>query len=182
MNSEIEYQVFSLELKGYKGTEIAKKLNLSESKVSRTLKKVTRTREYELGVISVTTFLDVFKKAEQMWNQSNMEYQELIDEVRKFEAETDFHGKEGENIHTTKFGKMMAKVEIIAKLKTQQDKNMERILALAKQGELVMAIKAIREVLRQYAPSDEQKQYFKVIPNEKATETKALELTTSLRG
>jgi len=70
MNQETQYQIFSLELKGYKGIDIAKKLNISKSTVSKTLKKISGTREYELGVISVNTFLDIFKKAEQFWNQS----------------------------------------------------------------------------------------------------------------
>ena len=182
MNPEIEYAVFGLEIKGYNGKQISKKLNISESSVSRALNKVKRTREYELGVMSVTTFLEVFKRAGGYWNQSNIEYDDLIDKVNSIKLEDDMDGKVGEHIHTSKYDKLVKKLELISKLKEKQDDNMERIISLAKQGEVVLATRALRDVLRTYMPSDDEKQYLKIVNTDKITDPKKIELINSLRG
>ena len=154
MKNALKNECFSLHLRDYSQAEIAKKLNIDQSTVSRQINKISKSREYELGVTTITSFLQVFKKAEQYWNESNKEYRELIDQLQKLTDESDFDGNNRDHLHKSKYDKTIGKVDLISKLKTQQDKNIERILTLAKQGETVLALKAARDVLREHAPNE----------------------------
>ncbi|MCH7560072.1 MAG: hypothetical protein IIC67_01650 [Thaumarchaeota archaeon] len=153
MKNALKIECFSLHLRDYSQAEIAKKLNLDQATVSRQINKISKSREYELGVTTITSFLQVFKKCEQYWNESNKEYRELIDQVQKINDESDFDGNNRDHLHKSTYDKTIGKIDLISKLKTQQDKNMERILNLAKQGEVVLALRAARDILEEHAPS-----------------------------
>lgn len=157
MNNTLGIQCLTLELQDYNQKEIAEKLNVDQSTVSRQIKKITKSREFQMGVSTINEFFTVFKKCEQYWDQSNKDYRDLIDQVKAMENDDEFNESASEsgssrNYHNSKFDKMMKKIDLIAKLKYQQDKNMERILNLAKQGEVVLALKAARDILLQHAP------------------------------
>ncbi|AJM91716.1 hypothetical protein [Nitrosopumilus piranensis] len=153
MNNALQIECFSLHLRDYSQAEIAKKLNIDQSTVSRALNKVKKSSEYELGTVSITTFLDTFKKAEQYWKESNKEYRELIEQLQQLPDESDLDGN-GERLHKSKYDKTVGKVDLISKLKQQQDKNMERILTLAQQGEVVLALKTARNIISKHVPQE----------------------------
>lgn len=151
MNHELGAKCYSLYLRDYPQSEIAKKLNITQPTVSRQIKKIIKSREYELGALTVNSFLDVFKKAEQYWNESNKEYRELIDQVQKLNDNR--YNEKDKYTQKSKTDKVLLQVELISKLIDKQDKNMERILTLAKEGETVLALKVARDILRKHAPS-----------------------------
>lgn len=154
MNNTLGIQCLTLELQDYNQKQIADKLNIDQSTVSRQIKKITTSREFQIGVITINEFFTVFKKCEEYWNQSNKDYRDLIDQVKEIENKDEFNeGATSKSFHNSKYDKMMAKIELISKLKEKQDKNMERILNLAKQGEVVLALKAARDILSQHAPN-----------------------------
>ena len=158
MNQELAFQCFTLELQDYNQKQIGDKLNITQGAVSKNLNKIKKSREFQLGVITINEFFIIFKKCEQYWDQSNKDYRELIDQVKEMENEDEFNESSSENgssqsYHNSKFDKMITKIELISKLKDKQDKNMERILNLAKQGEVVLALKAARDILEEHAPS-----------------------------
>lgn len=156
--SELGIQCLTLQLQDYTQNQIAIKLNIGRSTVHRQITKITKSREFQMGVITINEFFETFKKCEQYWDQSNRDYRELIDQVKEMENEDEFNESSSENgssqsYHNSKFDKMITKIELISKLKDKQDKNMERILNLAKQGEVVLALKAARDILEEHAPS-----------------------------
>ena len=151
MNHPNAIECLNLELRDYSRKDIAKKLHLSEGTVSRHISKIKKSREYQMGAITINEFFEVFKRCEEYWNQSNQDYRELIDEVKKLRIDDDRDGKDGIHLHKSKYEKRMERIELIAKLKERQDKNMERIITLAKQGEVVLALKAARGILEQYS-------------------------------
>ena len=158
MNQELAFQCFTLELQDYNQKEIGDKLNITQGAVSKNLNKIKKSREFQLGVITINEFFETFKKCEQYWDQSNKDYRELIDQVKEIENKDEFNESSSENgssqsYHNSKFDKMITKIELISKLKDKQDKNMERILNLAKQGEVVLALKAARDILEEHAPN-----------------------------
>ena len=140
MKNERAHKIYALEVKGYKQTEIAQKMKLSESTVSKEIKKITKSREYQLGVYSVNTFMEMFQRAQDFWNNQNTEYEELIEEVNKIKIDTK---------DKNRLSKLISKVDAISRIKEKQDKNMERILLLAKQGEIVLALKVLRPILQE---------------------------------
>ena len=159
VKKEYGIQCLELELQDYSQTEIAKKLKISQGTVSKQLQQITQSREFQLGVLTINEFFIIFKKCEQYWEQSNRDYRELIDQVKQIKNDDEFNESssnsgESKSYHNSKYDKMMAKIELISKLKEKQDKNLERILNLAKQGEVVLALKAARDILSEHAPRD----------------------------
>lgn len=155
MKKELGIQCLELELQDYNQKQIAEKLNIGQSTVSRQITKITKSREFQMGTITINNFFKVFKKCEQYWQQSNKDYRDLIDQVKEISNDDDVNTTEkgAESFHKSKYDKMMAKIDLISKLKDKQDKNMERILTLATQGEVVLALKAARSILAEHAPT-----------------------------
>lgn len=154
MNNELGIQCLELELQDYNQRDIAKKLNIGQATVSRQIKKITKSREFQMGTITIDEFFQIFNKCKQYWKQSNREYRELIDQIKNLSDEDEMNESENSSsYHNSKHDKIMAKADLISKLKQQQDKNMERILTLATQGEVVLALKAARGILAEHAPS-----------------------------
>jgi len=152
MNNELAIECYTLELQDYNQQEIAQKLNIGQATVSRQINKIKKSRDFQMGVITINEFFGCFKKCEQYWQQSNHELRLLIDEVQKIKVEDDMDGKDGTHIHKSKYEKRMERIELISKLIEKQDKNMEKILNLANQGEVILALKAARGILEQHAP------------------------------
>lgn len=155
MANELGIQCLELELQDYTQKQIADKLNIAQATVSRQLKKIQKSREFQMGIITIDEFFKIFKKCEQSWEQSNREYRELIDQVKELNDEDEMNESEkSSSYHNSKFDKKMAKIDLISKLKDKQDKNKEKILTLASQGEVVLALKAARSILTEHAPSN----------------------------
>ena len=154
IKSELGIQCLTLQLQDYTQNQIAIKLDIGRSTVHRQITKITKSREFQMGVITINEFFETFKKCEQYWDQSNKDYRELIDQVKEISNESEYNeGKDSQSYHNSKYDKMITKIELISKLKDKQNKNMERILNLAKQGEVVLALKAARDILEEHAPS-----------------------------
>lgn len=158
MNDEVGAKCYSLYLRDFTQSEIAKKLNITQSTVSRKINDIIKSQEYELGSMTVTTFIEVFKKTGQYWEESNKEYRELIEKV--YESSNNEPNEKDKSLDNSKHVKTLQQVELISKLIEKRDKNMERILGLAQQGKVIHALRAIGNVLRKEAPSYDTKQYF----------------------
>lgn len=140
MKESTQVQAYKLHLKGYQNKEIAKKLKLSESGISKAITELTQTDQYQLGQLSVVTFLEWFEKAAEFWHMQNSEYQEMIEKVEKIKMSKKLDEEK-------KLQLMFQQTELVRRLKGSQDTNMERIVYLAKEGELIGAIKLMKDML-----------------------------------
>jgi DNA-binding CsgD family transcriptional regulator len=118
MNSEIKEECYKLSLQGYQGKDIAEKLSLSEATVSRAINSITKSHDYQLGVTSISQFLEKFARADDYFTMKLRELQELCDKAKDKD-----------------------KIAIIS----LQTDIMSKALSLAKQGQVVLALKALQD-------------------------------------
>ena len=68
IKSELGIQCLTLQLQDYTQNQIAIKLNIGRSTVHRQITKITKSREFQMGVITINEFFETFKKCEQYWD------------------------------------------------------------------------------------------------------------------
>ena len=146
MKELVQSQCYKLHLKGFMNKQIAIKLKITEAGVSKAITEFTSTDQYQLGQLSIITFLDWFEKAAKFWHMQNSEYQDLIDQIDNL-LPTEQKGKKKKPLDLDTIKAIFQKVELTRRLKGSQDSNMERIVYLAKEGEIIMAIKLMKDML-----------------------------------
>lgn len=83
MNQEIKAQCYLLSLEGYNERDIAAKLNLSQSSVSRAINSLTRGNDYQLAVKGCGVLLQEFVKFQDYCKKKLRELNEISVEDNK---------------------------------------------------------------------------------------------------
>lgn len=132
-------ECYDLRVKGYTLKDIADEKGVSIEAVSKAVQKVTHSDLYKMGLYSVETFLQTFSRAEQYFDSQVRDYQKLIVEVQSMKPANDKDKR--------------AKIDLIRKIMESQSKAVENIVVNAKQGEVLLAIQLVRDVLKKHAPA-----------------------------
>ena len=130
----MKQECYELELKGYSQREIADKLNVNKSTVSRAISSITKGRDYRLGLYTMITFVDELEKAADYWRFNTKELEELKDLVYSLEL----------NDTTT----ALAKVDSIRRLMETQSNQIENLVTKAVHGKFVLAIMEVKKTER----------------------------------
>lgn len=128
-----------MRIKGFTLKDIADEKKVSIEAVRKSVEKVTHSDLYKMGLYSVETFLQTFSRAEQYFDSQVRDYQKLIAEVQ--------------SMKTTSDKEKRAKIDLIRKIMESQGKAVENIVSNAKQGEVLLAIQLVRDVLKKHAPA-----------------------------
>ena len=117
MKQEIVEQCYLKSLSGLTYREIGDELNLSASTVSRAIDKITKSHDYQLGISTISTFLEEYQRAADFFKMQ-------IGQLEKYKS------VDPENIY---------------KIMDMQMERMALVVQLIGQGKVVMALKALRD-------------------------------------
>ena len=117
MNQDIIDQCYLKSLSGLTHKEIAGELNLSQPTVSRAIAKITKSHDYQIGISTISTFLEEYQRAGDFFKMQ-------IGQLEK-QKKTD-----PDNIY---------------KIMDMQMERMALVVQLVGQGKVVMALKALRD-------------------------------------
>lgn len=150
MNQEIKEQAYILSLKGQTEREIAKELNLSPATVHRAISSVTTSHDYQLAMMSISLFLEDMRRAADFWKLQNREIEQIKNSVMALREEVDSKGRplvRGDRV-----------LELVLKCMDMQSDRMQKVVELARQGEVALALREVRKTM-----SESEAQRFKVI-------------------
>ena len=77
MNDEIKSQCYNLSLEGYEQKDIAKRLNISPSMVSRAISSITKGNDYQLAVKSCGMLIERYVRFQDFCNKKIKELAEM---------------------------------------------------------------------------------------------------------
>jgi len=117
MKQEIVTQCYLKSLSGLTYREIAEELNLSASTVSRAIDKITKSHDYQIGISTISTFLEEYQRAADFFK---MQIGQL--EKRKDTDPDNFY-----------------------KIMDMQMERMALVVQLVGQGKVAMALKELRD-------------------------------------
>lgn len=142
MDLEIKNQCYLLSLEGYQGKEIAKKLNIAESTVSKALKSVTTGNDYQLAIKGCSVLLQEFVKFQDFCRVKLKELSELKEESKVVTKNNNESGQ----IEAIEIP--LSPIEKMAIIKTQTEIYKE-LLTLGAQGEFIQGVQKIRGAVAQ---------------------------------
>jgi len=144
MNEKIKQRCYLLSLKGHTYGQIANELNLSKPTVCRAIASITKSHDYQLGINTITEFIDQYNRAEDYFRMQMRELEEmklLLD--GRISDDNDNNNKPSNA--TATFTTIAKYFELKLKIMDSQTNLMSKVLELASQGKVVMALKTIRE-------------------------------------
>jgi DNA-binding CsgD family transcriptional regulator len=121
MKEEIKNECYLLSLEGYQGKEIAEKLNLSPSSVSKAIASVTKGNDYQLAVKGCGVLLQEFVRYQDYCRKKLKELNEIKTEDNK---------------------------EKLAIIKLQTDLYKD-LLTIGSQGEFIQAVNKFRSRIKE---------------------------------
>ena len=77
MNDEIKSQCYNLSLEGFEQKDIAKRLNISPSMVSRAISSITKGHDYQLAVRSCGMLIERYVRFQDFCNKKIKELAEM---------------------------------------------------------------------------------------------------------
>ena len=160
MNQDIKEQAYILSLKGATEREIAKELNLSPATVHRAISSVTTSHDYQLAIMSISLFLEDMRRAADFWKMQNREIEQIKNSVMALREEVDSKGRplvRGDRI-----------LELVLKCMDMQSDRMQKVVELARQGEVALALREVRKTM-----TDAEAQRFRVIKQDLITDANA---------
>lgn len=138
MNQEIKNECYLLSLEGYQGKDIAKKLNISRSTVSKAINSITKGNDYQLAIKGCSTLLQEFVKYQDFCKLRLKELSQLK-EQKKLVFKNNNKTGQIEAIESE-----LSPLDVLLIIKTQNDIYKD-LLTLGAQGEFIQAVQKIRE-------------------------------------
>lgn len=145
MNQEIKKACYLLSLEGYEQRDIAKKLNISPSYVSKTIASVTKGNDYQLAVKGCGVLLAEFARFQDFCRLRLKELAELKDE-KKYLLKNNNETGEIDAIPIP-----LSPIDKLAIIKAQTEIYKD-LLTLGAQGEFIQAVQRIRVEIAKLEP------------------------------